>query len=101
MSADYIIEQQEEEVRESNYNSIIKEASHYVVVIDKITREEAYEKSKELHIEREDPSSFVVTNEETGEVEYLISNLEPPVIKETAQLLAIKNELYSKFEYDL
>ena len=100
MSADYIIEQQEEEIRESNYNSIIKEASHYVA-IDKITREGAYEKSKELHIEREDPSNFIVTNEETGEIEYLISNLEPPVIKETTQLLAIKNELYSKFEYDL
>jgi nitrogen regulatory protein PII-like uncharacterized protein len=97
MAADYIIEMQEQENEEQNYSSIIDEAAHYVVN-KKMSREEAFEHSKNLHEERQDKDNYVVTNEETGEIEYLHSELKEPIFKKTKQIEAVASELFEKFE---
>jgi len=80
MAADYIIEMHEQEIEEKTYSSIIDEAAHYVVN-EKMSREEAFAYSKNLHEQRQDKENYVVTDEETGEVEYLQSGLKEPTFK--------------------
>ena len=72
------------------------EARNYVLN-EKMTRDEAYKTAKELHIERQDPSNYILTDEETGEIEYLDSNLDEPEFKKTSQIEAVAKELYEKY----
>lgn len=97
MSADYIIEMQEQEVEEQNYRSIIDEAAHYVVN-EKMSREEAFAKAKDLHEQRQDKDNYVVVDEETMEVEYLQTELKEPVFQKNKQIEAVSNELFTQFE---
>ncbi|WP_321469599.1 hypothetical protein [Halarcobacter sp.] len=55
-------------------------------------------KAKELHEERQNPSNYIIVNEETGEVNYLHSYLNEPVFKKTNQIEAVAKELYEKYE---
>jgi len=96
MSADYIIEMQEQEVEEQNYRSIIDEAAHYVVN-EKMSREEAFNKAKNLYEQRQDKGNYVV-DEETMEVEYLQTKLKEPVFQKNKQIEAVSNELFTQFE---
>jgi len=97
MASDYIIEMQEQEIEEQNYRNIIEEAAHYVVN-EKMPREEAFAHSKNLHGQRQDKDNYVVTNEETGSIEYLQSELKEPIFEKTKQIEVVANELFEKFE---
>lgn len=97
MGADYIIEMQEQEIEEQKYQNIIDEAAHYVVN-EKMSRQEAFEHSKNLHDEREDKDNYVVIDEDTMEIEYLHSYLTEPVFEKTKQIEAVANELFKQFE---
>ena len=92
-----MVELEEQRIEEENFQNIIYEAAHYVLN-EKMTRDEAYKTAKELHIERQDPSNYILTDEETGEIEYLDSNLDEPEFKKTSQIEAIAKELYEKYE---
>jgi len=97
MAADYIIEMQEQEIEEQNYNNIIDEAAHYVVN-EKMSREDAFAHSKDLHEQRQDRDNYVVIDEDTGEIEYLQSELKEPEFEKTKQIKAVASELFEKFE---
>lgn len=97
IGSNLMVELEEQKIAEENFQSIIYEAAHYVVN-EKMTREEAYETAKELHEERQDSSNYVVTDEETYEIEYLHSYLNEPEFKKTSQIEAVAKELYDKYE---
>ena len=97
MAADYIIEMQEQEIEEENYRNIIDEAAHYVVN-EKMSREDAFAHSKNLHEQREDKDNYVVIDEDTMEIEYLQTELKEPKFEKTKQIEAVANELFDKFE---
>ena len=101
IGSNYMVESQEEEYRQNQYESIILEASYYVVN-EKMSREKAFNHSKDLHEQREDKDNYVVVNEDSGEIEFLHSELKPPVIEETHQITAVAEELSNKFDvFDL
>ena len=97
IGSNLMVEMQEQELEEENYRNIVDEAAHYVVN-KKMSREEAFAHSKNLHEERQDKDNYVVTDEETGEREYLQSGLEEPVFEKTKQIKAVASELFEKFE---
>ena len=97
IGSNLMVELEEQRIEEENFQNIIYEAAHYVLN-EKMTRDEAYKTAKELHIERQDPSNYILTDEETGEIEYLDSNLDEPEFKKTSQIEAIAKELYEKYE---
>jgi len=97
MAADYIIEMQEQEIEEQNYNNIIDEAAHYVVNKN-MSRDDAFTHSKDLHVQRQDKDNYVVIDEDTGEIEYLQSELKEPIFKKTKQIKSVASELFEKFE---
>ncbi|MFA7610170.1 MAG: hypothetical protein WCY51_01650 [Sulfurimonas sp.] len=94
------VEQMEEEKREKDYENIINEAAAFIA-IDNYKQQEAFDKAKSLHEEREN-SEHVITDEETGEIQYLEDGLEPKVIPEDkkAQVYKIAERLYPIFEGD-
>ena len=97
IGSNLMVELEEQRIEEENFQNIIYEAAHYVLN-EKMTRDEAYKTAKELHIERQDPSNYILTDEETGEIEYLDSNLDEPEFKKTSQIEAIAKQLYEKYE---
>ena len=68
IGSNLMVELEEQRIEEENFQNIIYEAAHYVLN-EKMTRDEAYKTAKELHIERQDPSNYILTDEETGEIE--------------------------------
>ncbi len=97
IGSNLMVELEEQRIEEENFQNIIYEAAHYVLN-EKMTRDEAYKTAKELHIERQDPSNYILTDEETGEIEYLDSNLDEPEFKKTSQIEAVAKELYEKYK---
>ena len=97
IGSNLMVEMQEQELEEENYRNIVDEAAHYVVN-EKMSREEAFAHSKNLHEKRQDKDNYVVTDEETGEIEYLQSELKEPVFEKTKQIKAVASELFEKFE---
>lgn len=97
IGSNLMVEMQEQEIEEQKYQSIVYEAAHYVVN-EKMSRQEAFEHSKNLHEEREDKDNYIVTDEDTMEREYLYSNLKEPKFEKTKQIEAVANELFEQFE---
>lgn len=97
IGSDLMVELEEQRIEEENFQNIIYEAAHYVVN-KKMTRDEAYKTAKNLHEERQDSSNYIVTDEETGETQYLHSYLDEPEFKKTSQIEAVAKELYEKYE---
>jgi galactitol-specific phosphotransferase system IIB component len=97
IGSNLMVELQEQEIEEQNYQNIVDEAAHYVVN-EKMSREEAFAKAKNLHEQRQDKDNYVVIDEETMEVEYLQSDLKEPVFQKTKQLEAVSSELFTQFE---
>lgn len=97
IGSNLMVELEEQRIEEENFQNIIYEAAHYVLN-EKMTRDEAYKTAKELHIERQDPSNYILTDEETGEIEYLDSNLDEPEFKKTSQIEVVAKELYEKYK---
>jgi len=101
IGSNYMVKLQEEEYRQNQYESIILEASYYVVN-QKMAREEAFNHSKDLHEQREDKDNYIVVNEDSCEIEFLHSELKPPVFEETHQITAVAEELSNQFDiFDL
>jgi len=93
-----MVKLQEEEIREKEFENIIKEAAYYVVV-DELSRETAFNKAKELNKLRKD-SQIQIDNGEC--IEYLDDNLNEPIVpkEKENQVNAVAKELYEKFEYE-
>ncbi len=75
IGSNLMVEMQEQEIEEENYRNIIDKAAHYVVN-EKMSREEAFHRSKNLQEQRHDKDNYVVIDEDTGEIEYLQSELQ-------------------------
>ena len=99
MAADYILEGQEQDIAERNYHNIIYEAAHYVVN-EKMSRTDAFSHSQTLHEERQDQKNYVITNEETMEIEYSEIRFEKPKFEETKQIKAVAKDMYEEFELE-
>ena len=97
IGSNLMVELQEQELEEQNYQSIIDEAAYYVVN-EKMPRKEAFKEAKELNEQRQDKDNYIVIDEETMEIEYLQSELNEPIFKKTKQLEAVANELFTEFE---
>jgi len=97
IGSNLMVELQEQEIAEQKYQSIIDEAAHYVVN-EKMSRKEAFEHSKKLHEEREDKDNYIVTDEDTMEIEYLHSHLTESKFEKTKQIEAVANELSEQFQ---
>jgi len=97
IGSNLMVEIQEQEIEEQNYQGIVNEAAHYVVN-EKMPRKEAFYKAKELCEQRQDKDNYIVIDEETMEIEYLQSELKEPIFKKTKQLEAVSNELFKEFE---
>jgi len=92
----YIVELEEDEIKEIEYQNIVEAA--YYVIVDKMERESAFKKAKELNELRKDPSNYV----DNGEyIEYLDSSLKEPEIpqEKKKQIKTVAKELYEQFEY--
>ena len=97
IGSNLMVEIQEEEIAEQNYSNIIYEATHYVVN-EKISRKNAFELAKSKNEQRQDSDNFIVIDEDSGEVEYLHSELIEPQFTKTKQIKKVAEELYSQFE---
>ena len=94
------VEQMEEEKRENDYENIINEAAAFIA-IDGDSQQDAFEKAKSLHEERKN-SEHVISDEETGMIQYLEDGLEPKAIPENkkAQIHKIAERIFPVFEGD-
>jgi hypothetical protein len=98
ISSNFMVELEQEEIKEKEFDNIITETAYYVVY-ERLEREEAYKKAKELNELRKDPNNYI----DTGDcIEYLDCSLKEPIIPadKKKQIEAVKKELYDQFEYD-
>ena len=97
IGSNLMVEIQEEEMIEQNNNDILYEAAHYVVN-EEMEGEDAFELAKNRNEQRQDTDNFVIIDEDSGEIEYLHSELEEPKFEITKQIQDEAEKLRSQFE---
>lgn len=96
IGSNLMVKMREQELEEENYHNIIEEAAHYIIN-ERMSRKEAFAHAKNLHEKRQDKNNYVAVDEETGEIEYLQSELKEPVFEKTKQIKAVISELFAEF----
>lgn len=99
------VEKAEEEYNEQCFQEIIEEAAQFVV-IDGLSRKEAFQKAKMLSEEREEAMAneqYVELNED-GLIRFIDESLEPKSVPKNKkyQISVVAKELFEQFDdYDL
>ncbi|MCK9490735.1 MAG: hypothetical protein M0Q24_01485 [Sulfurimonas sp.] len=83
--------------KEEVIKSMSEEAA-YLIANKKFSREAAISRVIELNESREDSSNFVISDEDTGEIQYLHSELEEEKFEKTNQIKQIAKELYDSID---
>lgn len=99
------VEKAEEKYREHRFQGIIEEAAQFVV-IDGLSRNEAFQKAKLLDEERDEAirnEQYMELNEDGSLIRFTDESLEPATVPsdKKSQVAAVAKELFEQFENDL